>query len=116
MHKPTKKPSVKPFRNSSPACGQKGNRMKEFLSSLWLGNAIEDPAKWKKRQILLTSLTASLTILFNFLEYYGIKVPFEVSSEVINNISLGILAVGNGVLTLATSTKVGPASLEKPSP
>ena len=31
MHKPTKKPSVKPFRNSSPACGRKGNRMNKTL-------------------------------------------------------------------------------------
>jgi len=81
--------------------------MKELLKVLQLGNAIEDPAKWKKRQILLTLLTASLTALFNVLEYYGIKVPFEVSPEVVNNIALGILAIGNGILTLATSTKVG---------
>lgn len=117
MHKPTKKPSIKPFRNSSPACGRKGNRMRELLKVLSLGNQVEDPAKWKRRQLLLTLLTASLTVLFNVLEYYGIKAPFEVSSEVINNISLGILAVGNGILTLATSTKVGPqAPAVKPSP
>jgi hypothetical protein len=117
VHKPTKKPSVKPFRNSSPACGRKGNRMRELLKVLSLGNQVEDPAKWKRRQLLLTLLTASLTALFNILEYYGIEVPFEVSSEVINNISLGILAVGNGILTLATSTKVGPqAPAVKPSP
>jgi len=82
--------------------------MGELLKALSLGNQVEDPAKWKKRQILLTILTASLTVLFNFLEYYGIRVPFEVSSEVINNISLSILAIGNGILTTATSTKVGP--------
>ena len=90
--------------------------MKELLKALSLGNQVEDPAKWKKRQIHLTLLTASLTVLFNALEYYGIRVPFEVSPEIVNNIALGILAVGNGILTLATSTKVGPASLEKPSP
>jgi hypothetical protein len=91
--------------------------MRELLKVLSLGNQVEDPAKWKRRQLLLTLLTASLTALFNILEYYGIEVPFEVSSEVINNISLGILAVGNGVLTLATSTKVGPqAPAVKPSP
>ena len=116
MHKPTKKPSVKPFRNSSPACGRKGNRMRELLKVLQLGNRVEDPARWKKRQIHLTLLTASLTVLFNVLEYYGIRVPFEVSPEIVNNIALGLLAVGNGFLTLATSTKVGPAKLEKPSP
>ena len=31
MHKPTKKPSVKPFRNSSPPFGRKGNRMNKAL-------------------------------------------------------------------------------------
>lgn len=82
--------------------------MKELLNLLQLGSSVADPAKWKRRQIHLTFLTASLTILFNVLEYYGIRVPFEVSPEVINNISISLLAVGNGILTLATSTKVGP--------
>lgn len=90
--------------------------MKELLNLLQLGSSVADPAKWKRRQLLLTFLTAFLTILFNVLEYYGIRVPFEVSPEIVNNIALGILAVGNGILTLATSTKIGPASLEKPSP
>lgn len=118
MHKPTKKPSVKPFRNSSPSFAAKRgrNRMRELLKVLSLGNQVEEPAKWKKRQIHLTLLTASLTVLFNVLEYYGIRVPFEVSPEIVNNIALGLLAVGNGFLTLATSTKVGPAKLVKPSP
>lgn len=80
----------------------------ELLRVLQLGSSVEDPAKWKKRQILLTLLTGFLTVLFNILEYYGLEIPFEVSSEVINNISLSILAIGNGILTLATSTKVGP--------
>jgi len=81
--------------------------MRELLKVLALGDAVEDPAKWKKRQILLTAISGGLTMLFNFLEFYGVKLPFEVSAEVINNISLSLLVVGNGVLTLATSKTVG---------
>lgn len=81
--------------------------MRELLEVLALGNSVEDPAKWKKRQILLTAISGGLTMLFNFLDYYGVTLPFEVSAEVINNMSLSFLVVGNGVLTLATSKTVG---------
>lgn len=53
--------------------------MNEILKILSIGNAVADPAKWKKRQLLLTVISGSLTILFNVLDYYGIKPPFEVS-------------------------------------
>jgi len=81
--------------------------MRELLEVLALGNSVEDPAKWKKRQILLTAISGGLTMLFNFLDYYGVTLPFEVSTEVINNMSLSFLVVGNGILTLATSKTVG---------
>ena len=80
--------------------------MRELLKVLALGNAVEDPAKWKQRQLLLTAISGSLTILFNLLSHY-MELPFEVSAEVINNISLSVLVIGNGVLTLATSKTVG---------
>ena len=87
--------------------------MRELLEVLALGNSVENPAKWKKRQILLTAISGGLTMLFNFLDFYGVKLPFEVSAEVINNISLSLLVVGNGVLTLATSKTVGLSPAER---
>ena len=87
--------------------------MNEILKILSIGNAVADPAKWKKRQLLLTVISGSLTILFNVLDYYGIKPPFEASPEVINNISLSFLLVWNGVLTLVTSKTVGLSPTER---
>jgi len=70
------------------------------------GNAVSDPAKWKKRQITTTAIVALIWSGLRALESFtGIQVP--VDDETVNNVSIGVLALVNWIFTLTTTEKIG---------
>lgn len=72
------------------------------LSLLRQGVMVADPVAWKKRQISLIPIFAAL---FAALKAFGLDLG--VSDEQIAMLATGLLAVINGVLTVATTDKMG---------
>ena len=70
------------------------------------GNAVADPAKWKKGQITVTLIVALMWSGIKAVEsFFGYQVPID--EDTVNNVAIGILALVNWVFTLTTSKTVG---------
>lgn len=69
------------------------------------GRVVTDPARWKNRQITSSMIVAVLWALVHTAEAFGNEIP--VGSETVDAVAVGVLALVNWVLTLATSDKVG---------
>lgn len=79
------------------------DRIKALFTVFKYGEEVIDPAKWKARQIDINILVPFISGIFVVVG--GNDLPFD--PEDIINLSLGIVAVSNIVLTLITSKKVG---------
>jgi hypothetical protein len=81
------------------------------FAALWqlfkVGNAVADPAAWKRRQITVTALAAVVLALVQVVAAFGYQLP--VDPDAASAIAGGVIAVVNVVLTLTTSDKVGIA-------
>lgn len=76
------------------------------------GAIVTDPVLWKTRQVNANLLIPAIAALFATAKAFGYDVP--ISQEDIASLSIGLLAVINGLLTVTTTTKLGlPA---KPEP
>jgi hypothetical protein len=86
------------------------------LKSLWTlfqkGQVVADPAKWKARQITSSMVVALLWAAVHTAEAFGLDL--QVGSETVDAVAVGLLALVNWVLTLATSDKVGVSPRPKP--
>jgi len=70
------------------------------------GNAVADPAKWKKRQITTTAITALIwSAIKGAQAFAGFEVPIDEGT--VDNIAIGVLALVNWLFTLGTSKTVG---------
>lgn len=88
------------------------------ITALWQlfhkGQAVANPAAWKKGQITATALGAVIMGVINVLAAFGYAVPVDPATA--NNIAVGILAVTNVVLTITTTDKVGLPVRGAPAP
>jgi uncharacterized membrane protein len=66
---------------------------------------VQDPAKWKARQIESSAIVAVLWAAVNTATAFGIEVP--VNAEIIDGLAVALLAVVNVVLTVTTTNKIG---------
>lgn len=84
--------------------------MKKLLA-LWSlfrkGESVADPAAWKKGQITVTILTPFLLALAHVTNTFGLEVTVDENTA--TQISVGIIALVNVVLTVATTNKIGLA-------
>jgi len=70
------------------------------------GNAVANPAAWKKGQVTVTVIVALIWSGLKALETFtGIVVPID--DDTVNNVSIGILALVNWIFTLSTTDKIG---------
>jgi len=97
------------------------NLLKNILPALQAGKIISNPAEWKHKQNITSALVAILGFILAVLPFVGVKL--EISAEDVAMLAGGIaaiLGVLNGVITTATSKKVGlspstaPSSKDKP--
>ena len=88
--------------------------IKKFKSAMELmraGKRVNDPAKWKMRQIETSAIVAVIWAAVNAAASFGIEVP--VNAEIIDGIAVAVLSLVNVYLTAATTYKVGlPAKPE----
>lgn len=79
------------------------------LAALWnlfrKGDAISDPAKWKRRQITTTMLGGAIFAVLNVAKNFGYDLQIDEGAA--EAVAVGVLVVVNGVLTLTTSKTVG---------
>jgi uncharacterized membrane protein len=94
--------------------------MWKLLTSLWgalqAGKMISNPAEWKHKQNITSALIAVLGFILAALPLVGVKL--EISAEDVASMAGGIaviLGVLNGIITTATSKKVGLSSGTAPS-
>ena len=69
------------------------------------GKRVNDPAKWKMRQIETTAIVAFLWAVVNAATAFGIEVP--VNAEIVDGLAVAIIGCVNLVLTVTTTNKIG---------
>lgn len=79
-----------------------------ILSALKAGQEIKDPASWKKGQNLINALAVIITSVVAIIRYQVPDLPVT-DAQIIEmaSIAAGILALINGYITTATTTKIG---------
>lgn len=79
------------------------------LTAIWRvfrkGEEVANPAVWKTGQITATAIAGFLVAAVQAASAFGFEVPADEGQ--ISAIAAGVLAIGNILLTLATSRKVG---------
>jgi hypothetical protein len=79
------------------------------LTAVWRvfrkGEEVANPAAWKLGQITATAIIAFLAAAAQAAAAFGYEVP--VNEDQLTAIAGGVLAVGNVLLTLITSKRVG---------
>jgi len=69
------------------------------------GQAVDNPAAWKRHQISANAVAAILLALVKLAATFGHPLPIDENTA--KEIAVGVLAVVNVGLTVATSDKVG---------
>jgi uncharacterized membrane protein len=87
-------------------------KIKAGMALMKAGRRVQDPAKWKARQIETSAIVAVLWAAVNSAAAFGIEVP--VNAEIVDGLAVAILAVVNVVLTVITTNKIGLPSEPKP--
>jgi uncharacterized membrane protein len=87
-------------------------KIKAGMALMKAGRRVQDPAKWKARQIEASAIVAVLWAAVNSAAAFGIEVP--VNAEIVDGLAVAILAVVNVVLTVTTTNKIGLPSEPKP--
>jgi hypothetical protein len=75
------------------------------------GKAVNDPAKWKKRQISVSALTVFVWAAIDVARAYGYD--FAISEDVVNSVAITVITCVNLVLTVTTTEKLGLSSGDK---
>jgi hypothetical protein len=86
-------------------------KLKAGMELLKAGKRVQDPAKWKARQIESSAIVAVLWAAVNTATAFGIEVP--VNAEIIDGAAVALLSVINLYLTVATTNKIGLPSEPK---
>jgi uncharacterized membrane protein len=87
-------------------------KIKAGMALMKAGRRVQDPAKWKARQIEASAIVAVLWAAVNSAAAFGVEVP--VNAEIVDGLAVAILAVVNVVLTVTTTNKIGLPSEPKP--
>jgi len=78
------------------------------------GRMVANPAAWKNGQIQASMIVALIWAAVQGAKAFGYDVP--IGSETVDAVAVGLLALVNWVLTLATTDKVGLQPKHKPEP
>lgn len=81
------------------------NKLKALWSVFEAGKAVADPAKWKAHQISANAIAALLYAVVQLAKGFGYD--FGIDMQTCADIAIGLLAVANVSLTVATSDKIG---------
>lgn len=87
----------------------------EMLDALRAGAVLADPALWKRRQNAINALVAALGAALAVAAAFGLRI--DASQEDLVTIAsgiFGVVALANGYLTTATSTKIGIGTPQTP--
>jgi predicted membrane protein len=87
-------------------------KIKAGMALMKAGRRVQDPAKWKARQIEASAIVAVLWAAVNAAAAFGVEVP--VNAEIVDGLAVAILAVVNVVLTVITTNKIGLPDKPKP--
>jgi predicted membrane protein len=80
-------------------------KIKAGMALMKAGRRVQDPAKWKARQIEASAIVAVLWAAVNSAAAFGIEVP--VNAEIVDGLAVAILSIVNLVLTVITTNKIG---------
>lgn len=69
------------------------------------GKMVQDPAKWKARQVTSSMIVAFMWAAITALSEFGIEVPID--AEAVDYLAVSLLAGINFVLTFSTTEKIG---------
>lgn len=78
------------------------SKLRNIIDIIQYGGAVADPANWKKRQISATVIGGLIWAVLGITGY-----DEQIGGETVDAVAVGLLALVNGVLTIATSKKVG---------
>lgn len=81
------------------------DKLKAAWALMQAGKVVSNPALWKTRQVTTTVIVAALWALVNVGKAFGVEIP--VDAETIDAAAVAILGLGNLVLTVATTDKIG---------
>jgi predicted membrane protein len=87
-------------------------KIKAGMALMKAGRRVQDPAKWKARQIEASAIVAVLWAAVNAAAAFGVEVP--VNAEIVDGLAVAILSIVNLVLTVITTNKIGLPDKSKP--
>jgi uncharacterized membrane protein len=80
-------------------------KLKAGMELFKAGKRVQDPAKWKARQIESTAIVAVIWAAINTASAFGVEIP--VNAEIVDAVAVALLGVVNCVLTITTTNKIG---------
>jgi uncharacterized membrane protein len=80
-------------------------KLKAGMELFKAGKRVQDPAKWKARQIESTAIVAVIWAAINTASAFGVEIP--VNAEIVDAVAVALLGVVNCVLTVTTTNKIG---------
>jgi uncharacterized membrane protein len=87
-------------------------KLKAGMELFKAGKRVQDPAKWKARQIESTAIVAVIWAAINTATAFGVEIP--VNAEIVDAVAVALLGVVNCVLTVTTTNKIGLPDKPKP--
>lgn len=82
--------------------------MFKLIGALKAGEELDNPAKWKNKQLLANTIAIIILAIINGAQAVDIYIPLtEAQINLISEIVAGLIVLINGYLTIATSKKVG---------
>ena len=80
-------------------------KLKAGMELFKAGKRVQDPAKWKARQIESTAIVAVIWAAINTASAFGVEIP--VNAEIVDAVAVALLGVVNVVMTITTTNKIG---------
>ena len=78
------------------------SKLRNIIDIMQYGGAVADPANWKKRQISATVIGGLIWAVLGITGY-----DEQIGGETVDAVAVGLLALVNAILTIATSKKAG---------
>jgi hypothetical protein len=82
-------------------------KLGSYMDLFRKGSEVANVEKWKSHQITGTMVAGVLIALINLAKVYGYDLPIGITTDDLNQLGVGIIAVANIMLTCTTSKRAG---------
>jgi hypothetical protein len=82
-------------------------KLGSYMDLFRKGSEVANVEKWKSHQITGTMVAGVLIALMNLAKVYGYELPIGITTDDLNQLAVGVIAVANIMLTCTTSKRAG---------